>query len=74
MLKRYSPPPEPVKKEKSQSEIFMEEDDFVMTQLKRHVLILQNRLTMGMYQDDVDIKLYHQVIIDTLYEIEKRKK
>ncbi|HAS70328.1 MAG TPA: hypothetical protein DGR27_02345 [Eubacterium sp.] len=74
MLKRYSSPPEPVKKEKSQSEIFMEDDDFVMTQLKRHVLILQNRLTMGMYQDDVDIKLYHQAIIDTLYEIEKRKK
>ena len=63
-----------MKKEKSQSEIFMEDDDFVMTQLKRHVLMLQNRLTMGMYQDDVDIKLYHQAIMDTLYEIEKRKK
>ena len=73
MLKRYSPPPEPVKKEKSQSKIFMD-DDFVMTQLKRHVLILQNRLTMGMHQDDVDIKLYHQAIMDTLYEIEERKK
>ena len=74
MLKRYSPPPEPVKKEKSQSKIFMEDDDFVMTQLKRHVLILQNRLTMGMHQDDIDIKLYHQAIMDTLYEIEERKK
>lgn len=74
MFKRYSSPPEPVKKEKSQSEIFMEDGDFVMTQLKRHVLMLQNRLTMGMYQDDLDIKLYHQVIMDTLYEIEERKK
>lgn len=52
----------------------MEDDDFVMTQLKRHVLILQNRLTMGMHQDDVDIKLDHQAIMDTLYEIEERKK
>jgi hypothetical protein len=74
MLKRYSPPPELVKKEKSQSEIFMEDDDFVMTQLKRHVLMLQNRLTMEMYQDDLDVKLYHQTIMDTLYEIEKRNK
>ena len=65
MLKRYSPPPELVKKEKSQSEIFMEDDDFVMTQLKRHVLMLQNRLTMEMYQDDLDVKLYHQTIMDT---------
>ena len=52
----------------------MEDDDFVMTQLKRHVLMLQNRLTMEMYQDDLDVKLYHQTIMDTLYEIEKRNK
>ena len=74
MFRKYKPPLEPEKAEKSQSEIFMEDEDFVMTQLKRHVLILQNKLVYGPNDNDTSMDtMYHQAIMKTLHEIEDRE-